>query len=148
MKNSDVTDNSFGHLVPTIAGQMAFVPDELPAQLWWTSELATALSDADRDIGQLHGVGLNLPNPDLLITPFIRREAEMSSRIEGTQASIKQLYLFEVQERTVESKVPDVREVFNYVRALEYGLKQSGELPVCLRMMRELHEILLKDVRG
>ena len=148
MKNSDISKNSFGHLVPTIAGQMAFVPDNLPPQVQWTSELVATLSDANRAIGQLHGVGLNLPNPNLLITPFIRREAEMSSRIEGTQASLEQLYLFEMEDRTVESKVPDVREVSNYVCALEYGLKRSSELPVCLRMIRELHEILLKDVRG
>lgn len=148
MKNSGLTENSFGHLVPTVAGQMAFVPDNLPPLLKWSSELVVVLSDADRAIGQLHGIGLNLPNPNLLITPFVRREAEMSSRIEGTQASIEQLYLFEMEDRTVESKVPDVREVANYVRALEYGLKRGNELPVCLRMLRELHEILLKDVRG
>ena len=148
MKNPDITDNSSGHLVPTIDGQMAFVPNNLPPQLEWTSELITTLSDANLAIGQLHGVGLNLPNPNLLITPFIRREAEMSSRIEGTQAELKDIYLFEMEERTVESQVPDVKEVSNYVRALEYGLKRSLELPVCLRMIRELHEILLKDVRG
>jgi len=148
MKRSDITNDSFGHLVPTIDGQMAFVPDNLPVRLEWTSELVAALSDADRAIGQLHGVGLNLPNPNLLITPFIRREAEMSSRIEGTQAEVTDIYLFEMEDRSVESKVPDVKEVSNYVRALEYGLKRSGELPVCLRMIRELHEILLKDVRG
>jgi len=148
MKNSDITGSSYGHLVPTIAGQMAFVPDNLPPQLQWSSNLVAVLSDADRAIGQLHGIGLNLPDPNLLITPFVRREAEMSSRIEGTQASIEQLYLFEMEDRTIESKVPDVREVANYVRALEYGLKRGSELSVCLRMLRELHESLLKDVRG
>jgi len=148
MKNTDITESSFGHLVPTVGGQMAFLPDNLPPQLRWTSELVTALSDADRAIGQLHGVGLNLPNPNLLITPFIRKEAEMSSRIEGTQAQITDIFLFEMEDRTVESKVPDVREVSNYVCALDYGLNRSLELPVCLRMIRELHEILLKDVRG
>ena len=126
MKSSDITDSIFGHLVPTTGGQMAFVPDNLPPQLQWTSELVTALSDADRAIGQLHGVGLNLPNPNLLITPFVRREAEMSSRIEGTQAQVTDIYLFEMKDRTVESKVPDVREVSNYVHALDYGLKRSS----------------------
>ena len=148
MKDSDITKDSFGHLVPAIHEEQAFIPNDLPPRLQWHSELATTLSDASRAIGQLHGAGLSLANPNLLITPFIRREAEMSSRIEGTQASLQQLYLFEMEDRTVESKVPDVREVFNYVRAIEYGLKRSSELPVCLRMIRELHEILLKDVRG
>lgn len=148
MKSSDITSGSFGRLVPTIGGQMGFVPHDLPAEVEWTSELITTLSDANLAVGQLHGAGLNLPNPDLLITPFVRREAEMSSRIEGTQANIEQLYRFEVEERAIESKVPDVREVANYARALEYGLKRTVELPVCLRVLRELHEILLQDVRG
>ncbi len=148
MKSSDFTDKCSGELVATIEGQMAFVPSDLSPALRWTPDLIACLSDADLAIGQLHGIGLNLPNPDLLITPFIRREAELSSRIEGTQANLKQIYLFEVQERPIESKVPDVREVSNYVHALEFGLKKLTELPVCLRMMRELHEILLKDVRG
>ncbi len=148
MKASDFTDKRCGELVPTIDGQMAFVPSDLPPKLQWTPELIACLSDADRAIGQLHGIGLNLPNPNLLITPFIRREAELSSRIEGTQANIEQLYLFELQERSIESKVPDVREVSNYVHALESGLQKLTELPVCLRLIRELHEILLKGVRG
>ncbi|OHB77787.1 MAG: hypothetical protein A2Z25_21095 [Planctomycetes bacterium RBG_16_55_9] len=148
MKKSDITSDSFGRLVPTISGQMAFVPNNLPAEVEWTSELIAILSEANLVIGQLHGAGLNLPNPNLLITPFVRREAEMSSRIEGTQASIEQLYLFEVEERAVEPKVPDVREVANYAHALEYGLKRTQELPVCLRVLRELHEILLRDARG
>lgn len=148
MKRSDITENSFGRLVPTIGGQAAFVPDNLPPRLEWTSNMVSVLSDANFAIGKLNGVGLNLPNPDLLIIPFIRKEAELSSRIEGTQASIEQLYLFEIEERAVESKALDVKEVANYARALEYGLKRCLELPVCLRMIRELHEILLSDVRG
>lgn len=148
MKSSDITSSSFGYLVPTISGQMGFVPRDLPPMFDWTSELIATLSDANLAVGQLHGAGLNLPDPDLLITPFVRREAEMSSRIEGTQANIEQLYLFEVQEKAVETKAPDVREVANYARALEYGLKRTVELPVCLRVLRELHEILLENVRG
>ena len=111
-------------------------------------KVVKALSDADRAIGRLHGVGLNLPNPNLLITPFMRREAEMSSKIEGTQAEVRDVYLFEMREPPVEPRVPDVREVVNYVRALDHGLKRCTEFPVCLRMIRELHQILLEDVRG
>jgi Fic family protein len=148
MWSANISDNSFGQLVPTIEGQMAFVPDDLPVRLDWTGELVATLSDANVAVGQLHGIGLNLPNPNLLITPFIRREAELSSRIEGTVATMQQLYLFEVEHAPVESEVPDVREVANYVRALEHGLKRLDALPVCLRMVRELHEILLRDVRG
>lgn len=148
MKPQDISTRSFGHLAETIEGELAFVPSNLPPRLQWSSQLVSALSDADRAIGQLHGIGLNLPNPDLLITPFLRREAEMSSRIEGTQAQVRDIYLFEMQEPDVQTEVPDVKEVSNYVRALDHGLKRRAELPVCLRMIRELHGILLEGVRG
>ncbi|MDI9432989.1 MAG: Fic family protein [Planctomycetota bacterium] len=148
MKPQDISTRSFGHLAETIEGEFAFVPSDLPPRLQWNSQLVSALSDADRAIGQLHGIGLNLPNPDLLITPFLRREAEMSSRIEGTQAQVRDIYLFEMQEPDVQTEVPDVKEVSNYVRALDHGLKRRAELPVCLRMIRELHGILLEGVRG
>ena len=148
MWSSNIGAGSLGHLVPTIEDQLAFVPDNLPARVDWTDELVAALSDADRAIGQLQGAGLNLPNPNLLITPFVRREAEMSSRIEGTQAQVQDIYLFEMYELATEPEVPDVREVSNYVRALEHGLRRCGELPVCLRMIRELHETLMQGVRG
>ena len=148
MWTSDITDNSFGHLIPTIGGQMAFVPDDLPVRLDWTGELVATLSDANVAVGQLHGIGLNLPNPNLLITPFIRREAELSSRIEGTQAELRDIYLFEMHEPATEPGISDVREVANYVRALEHGLRRLDELPVCTRMILELHQILLDGVRG
>ena len=148
MKSHEIDSRSFGHLVPTIEGELAFVPDNLPPRIEWTGELISALSAADRAIGQLHGIGLNLPNPSLLIAPFMRREAEMSSRIEGTQAEVRDIYLFEMQEQEVESGVPDVKEVSNYVRALDHGLKRCTELPVCLRLIRELHQMLLEGVRG
>lgn len=148
MKRSDMASGGFGRLVPTIRGQKAFMPDDLPPEIEWTPELIKAASDASHAIGQLHGIGINLPNPNLLITPFIRREAELSSRIEGTQAELRDIYLFEMHEPIAKPDVTDVREVANYVRALEYGLKRCDELPVCLRMIRELHEILLEGVRG
>ena len=148
MKDSKITDGSLGRFVPTINGQQAFVPNDLPPQLEWTPELIKALSDASHAIGQLHGVGLNLPNPNLLITPFIRREAELSSRIEGTQAELRDIYLFEMHEPTSRPDITDVREVANYVLALEHGLKRCNELPVCVRMIKELHKILLEGVSG
>jgi len=148
MKQTDIKDASFGDLVPTIGGELAFVPKKLPPPFEWTSNLVSALSEAERAIGKLHGIGLNLPNPNLLITPFLRKEAEMSSRIEGTQANIEQLYLFEAGPRATEAMVPDVKEVSNYISALEYGLEKVKQLPVGLRMFRQLHEILMRDVRG
>jgi Fic family protein len=91
-------------------------------------------------------MGETLPNPHLLIVPFTRREAVLSSKIEGTQASLSELFQFEAGKETAGS--PDVREVSNYVRAMEYGLQRLKELPLSTRLVRELHEQLLRGVRG
>jgi Fic family protein len=100
---------------------------------------------ADLALGTLSGLGETLPNPHLLIYPFIRREAVLSSRIEGTQASLSDLLLFEA---TKVEKQRDVQEVQNYVCAVEYGIKRLDELPLSLRLIRELHGILMERVRG
>lgn len=88
-----------------------------------------------------------LPNPHLLIGPFMRREAILSSRIEGTYASEEELLLFEAAPQRP-PKTPDVKEVANYVGALEYGLARLEALPVCLRLIREVHARLLEGVHG
>jgi len=106
------------------------------------------LSKADRAVGELAGLASMLPNPNLLIQPLIRREAVLSSRIEGTHASLGDLYAFESVQLTLFEFPEDVKEVRNYVRALEYGLERLSTLPVSVRLMRELHERLLKGVRG
>ena len=108
--------------------------------------MVSQLSRADRALGELSGIGRALPNPHLLILPFARREAVLSSRIEGTQASLSDLYAFEAAPRAEETG--DVREVFNYVRALEFGLSRLKDLPVSLRLTREIHERLMRGVRG
>jgi len=128
-------------------GHLAFVPNPLPPSLIWTRELVQALSDADRLIGRLAGEGGRLPNPHLLMRPFVRREAVLSSRIEGTQATLGELLAAEAGA-SVERSPEDLREVGNYVVALEYGLKRLTRLPLSLRLVRELHETLLKGVRG
>jgi Fic family protein len=131
----------------------AFVPHPLPPPLELDLALVRTLSEADRALGELSGFGQVLPNPHLLIAPFIRREAVLSSRIEGTRASLSDLYAFEAAERglaRVKPSVPeaDVREVDNYVVALEYGLERLATLPVSLRFLRELHKRLMEGVRG
>lgn len=135
-----------GRLVPTSEKLLAFVPDPLPPKLGWTNELALHVSRADLALGQLSGVGRQLDNPHLLIYPFIRREAVLSSRIEGTQASLSDLFRFEAQPKA-EPAVGDVREVANYVKALEYGLERRKQLPLSLRLIREIHERLMSGVR-
>lgn len=135
------------------AAYWAFVPHPLPPSIAWNVELASHLSRADRALGELAGLGRSLPNPHLLIRPFVRREAVLSSRIEGTQADLPHLYAYEAGQLALPGFEPlppeaDVLEVINYVRALEYGLQRIQELPLSLRLLRELHERLLQGVRG
>jgi Fic family protein len=105
------------------------------------------LSKADLALGELKGVGQMLPNPHLLISPFLRREAVSSSRIEGTVTDLEQLLLFEA-DPSGGADLNDRQEVYNYVFALEYGLGRLLDLPVSLRLMREVHEQLMRGVRG
>src|SRR5438105_5747642 len=115
------TANIPGKLVPQ-GGYSAFVPAPLPPALDWTPRLIRALSDADRLIGRLAGEGGRLPNPHLL-RPFVRREAVLSSRIEGTQTTLGELLAAEAGA-VVERSPEDLREVGNYVAALEYGVRR------------------------
>jgi Fic family protein len=110
--------------------------------------LVAELADAASALGELKGLGHHLSNPHLLIAPFIRREAVLSSRIEGTQASLSDLYAYEAVQLSMFSRPTDVREVHNYVRALEYGLQRLETFPVSLRLIRELHAHLMEGVRG
>ena len=131
----------------------AFLPNPLPPDLEPDWELMGVLSQADRALSQLAGVGRTLPNPHLLIGPFVRREAVLSSRIEGTLSDITDLYAYEAGQLPLPGLVSappkaDAQEVLNYVRALEYGLERVESLPISLRLMRELHEKLLAGVRG
>ena len=107
----------------------------------------TKLSAADQILGRLGGEARRLPNPHLFIRPFIKREAVYSSRIEGTQATLGDLLAVEAGAN-VERSPDDLREVANYVAALEHGLSRLAELPLSLRLVREMHEILMTGVRG
>src|SRR6266436_1647569 len=125
----------------------AFLPAPLPPALDWTPQLIRALSEADRLIGRLAGEGGRLPNPHVLIRPFVRREAVLSSRIEGTQATLGELLAAEAGA-VVDRSPDDLREVGNYVSALEFGVKRLKTLPLSLRLVRELHDKLMRGVRG
>lgn len=147
MQITDMTKNAPGKLVPTTGDVGAFLTNPLPPTLRWSTALATAQAEADWALGRLDGVGQALPGAHLLIAPFLRREAVLSSQIEGTVASLSDLLEFEVNEG-VEQAVPDVREVRNYVTALEYGLEQLRSRPLSLDLLRALHARLTHDVRG
>ena len=125
----------------------AFVPAPLPPKLDWTPRLIRVLSDADRLIGKLAGEGGRLPNPHILMRPFLQREAVLSSKIEGTQATLGELLAAEAGV-AVDRSPDDLREVGNYVVALEHGIVRLKELPLCVRIIRELHEKLMTGVRG
>jgi Fic family protein len=136
-----------GKLVPTAKGYPAFVPDSLPPELKLEWRTINLLEEARAVLGRLAGAGQQLPNPHLLIRPFLRREAIFSSKIEGTYASAEQLALFDLEPAAARAE-PDSREVANYVRALEHGLKRLRELPICKRLIQEMHAVLLEGVRG
>lgn len=136
-----------GKLVRTAQGYWAFVPYRLPPKLELTWDFAKHISEADRMLSELAGAARTLPNPHLLIEPFSRREAVLSSRIEGTVASLSDLMSFEALG-VVHPDRADVKEVANYVAALEYGLKRIAQLPVSSRLMKELHERLMRGTRG
>jgi Fic family protein len=125
----------------------AFVPAPLPPKFEWSSKLVRSLSEADRLIGKLAGEGRRLPNPPLLISPFARAEAVLSSKIEGTQATLGELLAAEAGI-AIDHSPGDLREVANYVVALEHGIKRLQKLPICVRLIKELHEKLMTGVRG
>jgi Fic family protein len=149
MKPDAFQNSPAGRVVSAAKGEYwAYVPNPLPPRLDWTLELAADLSQADRALGELAGLGRVLPNPRILIAPFMRREAVLSSQIEGTQASLFDLYVYEAAQPPPSGQPSDVREVHNYVRALEYGLERLSALPVSLRLIRELHERLMAGTQG
>jgi Fic family protein len=136
-----------GRWIKTLKGYRAFHPDPLPPKLNWTPKLVRALSDADQLLGRLAGEGRRLPNPHLLIRPFVQREAVFSSRIEGTQSTLGELLASDAGAVVARSP-EDLREVGNYVAALEHGIARLKTLPLSVRLVRELHEKLMTGVRG
>ena len=148
MRPDSFTKNAPGKVIQAQKGYWTYLPDPIPPQLSWTEDLVAALSQADLALGELAGLGRTLLNPHLLIRPFMHQEAVVSSRIEGTQASLSDLFRYEAGQLTLFEERSDVREVHNYVRAMEYGLERLKELPVSLRLIRELHGLLMEGVRG
>lgn len=138
-----------GRYVRQMTGYRAFIPAPLPPDppLDLTGELHRLLSSADRALGRLDGSVLTLPNPDLFVFMYVRKEAVLSSQIEGTQSSLQDLLAAEAE--LLDPDLPrDVDEVVNYVRAMNHGLERLRELPVSVRLIREIHAELLRGVRG
>lgn len=147
MNPADFKSSKAGRCIKTPEDYWAFSPNDLPPDIVYDKELSNCLSKADRALSKLSGTEKLLPNPDLLISPYIRREAVSSSRIEGTRATLSELLYFE-SSRNILDKGTDVKEVENYVKATEFGIKKLQELPISIRLIKNIHEILMKDVRG
>jgi Fic family protein len=126
-------------------GYVAYFPATIPRAVDLPGRTIRLLADAEASLGRLAGVGQLVPNPYLLIRPYLMREALSSTRIEGTQASLADVF---EAKATGEPPNPDVEEVLNYIEALEWGLGQLDKLPLGVRLIREMHRRLLAGVRG
>ncbi|MCY4460161.1 MAG: Fic family protein [Albidovulum sp.] len=147
MAGSEGNRHPHGHTIRCAGGYQAFLPAPLPPKIGWNDTMAAALSRADHAVGRLAGEGSRFPNPHLFIRSFVRREAVLSSRIEGTRTSLAELLAAEAGSKSAADSA-DLREVANYVAALEYGIDRLDTLPLSLRLTREIHERLMRGVRG
>lgn len=145
MNPEDFKDSPAGRLVPTIHGCMAFVPHPLPPPPLDLAHLAIPLEKANLAVGELNGIARTLPNPYLLMRPFMRVEAIASSKIEGTVTTLPELLMLEAGQDDSRAR-NDTKEVRNYQTALRYGLEQLPNLPVSSRLMSEMHVRLMDGV--
>jgi Fic family protein len=138
-----------GRFVQQPTGYRAFLPAPLPPDppVQFDPELTRLLSDADRALGRLDGVASTLPNPDLFVAMYVRHEAVLSSQIEGTQSTLEDVLEFEAAG-PAPADTRDVEEVVNYVAAMNHGLRRLPDLPLSLRLIKEIHHQLMKGVRG
>lgn len=139
--------NRLGSVRKTLEGYHAFFPQPIPREIQYEPSTVKKLTDATAALHRLAGATRLLPSPDILMGPYVRIEAVLSSKIEGTQTSVGELLLFEAEDPD-EQPEGDLREVVNYTRALDYALGTLERLPLSLRLLRETHAILLSGVRG
>lgn len=155
MDVKDFSSNATGRLVPVLNGrsdsQFAFIPDPLPPRWEWAGCLWPLLVDARKALASLDGTGKHLPSPEILLQPLQSREAKLSSQLEGTFTDPEKQVLFEADPRYPTSENDPVnayREVFNYRRALALRREGKLDLPLSLRLILELHSVLMDGVRG
>jgi cell filamentation protein, protein adenylyltransferase len=146
--NKKAFQNPAGRIVRALKGYDYFLPAPLPPKLAITDlGFISLIARASQAVGKLAGLGYTIPNPSFLVIPYTRLEAVASSRIEGTQASLSELFYFEAAQQ--KPKIShDLLEVQNYLNALFYGLERVQTLPMSLRLLKEIHERLMNDVRG
>ncbi len=140
--------SKIGNFIQQSAGYKAFVPETFPPHdpVQWDNDLILLLSDANLAIGRLKEIELTVPDVDFFIFMYVRKEAALSSQIEGTQATI--IDLLKVEAKIGDEVPSDVDEIRNYIAAMNHGLKRLRKLPLSLRLIREIHAELLKGVRG
>jgi len=148
MKPNDFRSPETGQVILTQQGYYTYIPAPLPPKLNWALPIVSALSDAERDLSRLATLTGSFSFPRLLLQAFIRREAVLSSRIEGTRATLAELYTYESAQLSFLESHDDVCEVHNYVDALDYGLERLKSFPMSLRFIREIHNRLMQGVRG
>ncbi len=149
MQNISAASGRSGQYTPQVGGYQAFVPAPLPPHppVKISGELQSVLSRADQVLGRLDGSIYTLPNPDLFVYMYVRKEAVLSSQIEGTQSSLHDLLSVEASVFAPDQP-KDVDEVVNYVGAMNHGIDRLPNLPVSVRLVREIHSRLLQGVRG
>src|SRR5690606_14734054 len=145
----DGTSTRAGRYVRQLAGYRAFIPAPLPPDppIQIDASLYAALSRADRALGRLDGSIHTLPHPDLFVAMYVRKEAVLSSQIEGTQSPLQDVLAAEAKMLSP-GRPDDVHEVLNYIEAMNHGLTQLDALPISTRLIREIHKRLLRNVRG
>ncbi len=148
MKRTDFSHQAPGKVIRTLTDYEAFIPDPLPPDTEWSNKLLAALSQADRSLARLAEVGNTFPVPHVVVRPFIRKEAVLSSQIEGTRTTFQELLSFEAGQLSLFRDIEDTREVHNYVRAIDYGLERLETFPLSVRLIREIQRILMQGVRG
>jgi Fic family protein len=148
MKPTNFSTSSTGQVIRSPKGYWAFIPAPLPPKINWSPALVSIAGEAERKLSELAWIGRNFPEPHIMVRSFIAQEAVMSSRIEGTRASLDDVYNYEAGQLSFIESNSDVREVHNYVVALDHGLSRLNDLPVSLRLIREIHQKLMTGVRG
>lgn len=141
--------NRAGYFMNSNTGYKSFVPAKLPPEppIQYDAEMQTLLSLADRKLGRLDGITQILPNPELFVAMYVKKEAVLSSQIEGTQASFVDVLGAEYNQAD-DQRRDDISEVVNYVNAMNWGLSQLGQFPLSLRLIRNIHAKLIRNTRG
>jgi len=141
--------NRAGRYVKQLAGYRAYIPKLLPPTppIKYDGELRNLLSEADRALAKLDGITTVLPNPELFIAMYVKKEALLSSQIEGTQASLEGILRFEANLEPSED-INEIKEVVNYIKAMNYGINRLKNIPLSNKLIKEIHKILIKGTRG